>query len=229
MALPSAADIISNPGDIKSLFGLNPATIGDLAVDISETYTTPRIAQITERPVETGFPVTDARSIQPQLITMECMFFDPSVAGKDIAKQAIQGTLVQSLTTSWREKRDRLYEIFYSQELISVSTYREDFDNVVITEIIPETNARLANCFRCTVHMREIRQVTSALGFVDPRSLLWIPGRCPQRRSKKRRPSKKTCARKRNHRPRTKAKSSRKQVRKKRAASLTACCLVAVR
>lgn len=171
MGFPSAADVVSNPGSLRELFGLTPAKIGDLAVDLAITYSAPREATVTERPVEKGFAVSDARYIKPQYITMECIFTDPDVSGGNVARQASNGTLRQSLTTSWREKRDRLYELFETQELLEVSTPEQDYENMVILEILPDRRASTANAFFCTVNLREIRQVSSAIGIVDPNSI----------------------------------------------------------
>jgi hypothetical protein len=167
MGFPTAADVVSNPGELANLFGLNPATIGDLAVDLAISYTDPSTAEVTERAVESGMPITDARQILPQRLTMDCIFTDPDVSGGNIARQALSGTLSQALTTSWRDKRDRLREIFDNQEVISVSTYEDDFHEMVIISITPDRRASTANAYFCRVEFREIKIVSSEFSLID--------------------------------------------------------------
>ncbi len=167
MGFPTAADVVTNLDDLKGLFGLNPSLIGDIDVDLVISYSDPFSADITERPVEAGFDVTDARVIRPQFLTMECVFCDPDFSGQNIAKKALQGVLGQSLFTSWRDKRDRLDEIKQNKEVISVSTPSKTYDSMLIADIRPDVRASTANAFFFTIDFKQVRIVSSEVSLID--------------------------------------------------------------
>lgn len=167
MGFPTAADVLTNLDSLKELFGLNPSLIGDIPVDLVVSYTPGFSAEITRHPVESGTSITDARIIAPDFLTMECVFTDPEFSGINIAKQAFSGTLGASLTTSWRDKRDRLYEIANGDEVITVFTPSASYESMLISDIRPEINSSTANAFFFTVDFEKVRIVDSEISLID--------------------------------------------------------------
>jgi hypothetical protein len=167
MALPTAADALFNLDALAELLGFNPTVIGDVIVDVCTSYTPSRDADISEHPVEAGFDIANARVIRPQSLTMDCILTDPDFSGSNIAMAAISGTL-GNLTTSWRDKRDRLNEIFEADELITVATYEKTYDNMVIKSIIPDRRASTANSYAFTIELQEIRVIESDFFGISP-------------------------------------------------------------
>ena len=167
MPIPSVTDIVTNLDDLKSIFGLNPALIGDVVVDVLTSYTPGRSADISEHPVEAGFDIANARVIRPQELTMECILTDPDYSGANIAKAALSGSL-GSLATSWRDKRDRLDDLFESNALLTVSTFEKTYKNMVITSMIPDRRSDTSGGYFVTVELKEIRIVDSDFFTISP-------------------------------------------------------------
>lgn len=167
MGFPTATEVLTNLDSLKELFGLNPSLIGDIPIDLVISYTPGFSAEITRHPVESGFQVTDARIIQPDFLTMECVFTDPEYSGINIAKQAISGVLGASLTTSWRDKRDRLYEIANSDEVITVFTPSAAHDSMLISDIRPDITSSTSNAFFFTIDFEKVRIVDSEISLID--------------------------------------------------------------
>lgn len=160
MPIPSVTDIVVNLDDLTAIFGLNAALIGDVVVDVLTSYTPGRSADVSEHPVEAGLDIANARVIRPQTITMECILTDPDYSGANVAKAALSGSL-GNLVTSWRDKRDRLEELFESNTLLNVSTYEKKYSNMVITGMIPDRRSATSGGYFVTVELREIRVVDS--------------------------------------------------------------------
>lgn len=167
MALPVGSSIVSDLDSLKEQFGLIPVMIGDVHVDVVKSYSAPVYVELTEFAVEAGMAVSDHRRVLPQSVMMEIVLTDPSTAGLAIAKAAISGTLESDLANGWRDKRDRLLEISNSDKLITVQTPEKLYSSFTITSIRDERTAQTLNSFSCTVEMRELRKVSSALADVD--------------------------------------------------------------
>jgi hypothetical protein len=171
MGFPSAGNLISDPSSIRQSMGLVASKIGDVIVDVVRSYSPPRESEITDRPVEAGFDITDARIIKPQSITMDIILTDPDFSGANLAKAALSGTFTQQLTMGWRDKRDRLYEIFNTNELIEIATTEAVYSSMMLIDIRPERRAATANAFFCTIEAREVKIVSSEMAIVDATSV----------------------------------------------------------
>jgi len=171
MGFPTAADVITNLDSLKELFGLNPSLIGDIPIDLVVSYTPGFSAEITRHPVESGFQVTDARIIAPDFLTMECVFTDPELSGMNVAKQAINGTLWAGLTTSWRDKRDRLYQLANADEVLTVVTPSASLESMLISNITPEITSSTANAFFFTIDFERVRIVDSEISLIDEKMI----------------------------------------------------------
>ena len=186
MAFPSVANIINNPGELKQLFGLIPTTIGDVIVDCLPSFSDSMDADITGHPIETGFEITDARTIRPQQITLECIFTDPDYSGGNIARSALAGTLSSQMNSTWRDKRERIIEIFKNSEIVDVNTPDGSFDSMLILSIKPERTPQTMNAWFATIELRHVKIVSSEIINV---SAAEIPGKvetAAQKTAKKR-------------------------------------------
>lgn len=164
MAFPNAADIVNNPSELRELFGLTPAVIGDVVVDVVQVYTDPTDVDVTYHPVEAGYDISDSRTVRPQYLSMDIILTDPDFSGTNIGRSIISGTFDYNINNSWRDKRDRLRELVASDELITVTTSEDLFSNMTITSLRPERNAQTANAYFCTVELQEIIVVASEIG-----------------------------------------------------------------
>ncbi len=74
MAIPSLVNVIVNPSEAAEKAIPVLGLIGDLQVDVLYSEELILESDITERPVEAGFDVTDARVLKPWGLRMEGIF-----------------------------------------------------------------------------------------------------------------------------------------------------------
>jgi hypothetical protein len=164
------SDVANNFDNLGELFGLTQAAIGDVVVDVARSYTPSSAADLSDHPVEDGFDISNARVIRPHSLIMECILTDPDFSGGNIATAALTGSL-GNLTTSWRDKRDMLNEMFESSDLITVSTPEKTYDNMAIVSITPDRRAATGNAYFFTIELREVKIVKSDIYGFSPDDL----------------------------------------------------------
>lgn len=155
---------ITSLEDLKDFFGLTPNLIGDLPIDVVLSESPTYDFEITEHPVMSGASISDARIKKPIGVTLECIFTDPDFSAGALAKSFISGTF--SLNT-WKDKRDRLYEIKDTNELIDVNTVSNSYTDMTIVNVTPDIRPTTANAFFCTVEFREIETVSTDTRALD--------------------------------------------------------------
>lgn len=130
MSIPTnIADVIAGIRD-QSL-GLQQVMIGDLVVDSLTGLSIKRAKEVTRRPVQAGYNVDLGVIDTPLEIEMSVVLANPDYSPEGFVTAALTGDLSQ-LTSTWREKRDQLYDMWGAKEILPVTTHDQGFDNLVI-------------------------------------------------------------------------------------------------
>lgn len=124
-----------------TLTGQNsPELVFDLTV--SESYA--NIATVTQHPVEEGANITDHIRIEPQKLTMTCMFTDAPIhtsGGIDRSK-GLYASLLQ---------------LFNTKEVLTIVTGLKSLENMVITAITTPRNQGTEGAVYVDISFMEIR------------------------------------------------------------------------
>lgn len=156
--------LIKNVNDLKEYFGLGKVLIDDLAVDVLRSETPVYDFELTEKPVESGFDVNDARIAKPIGVTLELILTDAELSASAVGINLLNDTLEFS---TWKEKRDRLFEIKDSNEVVDVVTPLNKYESMVITSLRIDQTKDTARALFCRIDFRELRVVSSLITGVD--------------------------------------------------------------
>lgn len=160
--------LITNLDELKNFFGLVPIMIGDLPIDILHSETPSYEYEVTEHPAEEGSDVTDNRRAKPVRVTLDVTLTDTSLSPSAVGTALISGTF--SLK-SWRDKKDKLYDIKRNDEVINAVTDLDSYEKYVIASLTPSRTAQNSSSFRCTIVLKQIRIVSSAVSILDPSNI----------------------------------------------------------
>jgi hypothetical protein len=160
--------IIRDVKELRDFFGVNPVLIEDLPVDVLRSETPVYDFDLTAHPVESGFDVTDARVARPIGVTLECILTDTDLSASATGFAALNGTLGFD---SWKDKRDRLYEIKDSSEVVDVVTPLDKYSSMVITSLRIDQTPGTAQALFFRADFREVRFVSSLITGVDEASV----------------------------------------------------------
>jgi hypothetical protein len=165
MAIPSLVNVIADPSEAKDnaipVLGL----IGDLQVDVLSSEELMLESVITERPVEAGFDVTDARVKKPVMLRMEGILTDTQLTPQAIAGGFIAGEGFNLQT--WRQKKDMLLEFYDLDELISITLPLHFYPSVQIKSLKIEQRAGRTNAAFFILEAKTLRIVSSEITSVD--------------------------------------------------------------
>jgi hypothetical protein len=167
MGIAQAANLITDRDALKSFFGTTPNLIGDLPVDVIRRENNVNDFNITEHPTEDGASMTDARIKNAEIVRLECTITD------DFSDVSI-GSIVSAVkggTQTWREKLVTLEEIRDSNELITVTTPFQTYENRTIKSIIIEQTPDTSQALVFTLELKELRIVTAQLEQVSEASI----------------------------------------------------------
>lgn len=112
---------------------------------------------ITERPMQAGYRATDAATKVMKDVSIDICLSNPDYS-IEAGVEAFLGGGAEQLTTTWREKRDTLYEYFESKTVVSFQSHERVFENMMIQDITPyhEVN-NLYDAFFANVILKEIK------------------------------------------------------------------------
>ncbi len=151
------------------LGGMEDAKIGDLTLSALMALEGSDPLDVTRKPVDKGFVMTDAAVALPKDRTLEICLADPCFSPEALIQAALSGDAA-SLTQTWREKKDLLYKMKDDRELVTVQTHEEVLPSMMIQDIIPhyDVNENM-DAFFATVFVMEIRVVegSAAGGLLD--------------------------------------------------------------
>lgn len=115
--------------------------IGPVVVSALTGLRTPRRKDVTRRPVQAGYSVSMGVIDVPDEIEMEIVLANPDYSPEGMVTAALTGG-VESLTQTWREKRDALRELFESRTIVDFTTHEEGYPEVyVVSEYDPIYNS----------------------------------------------------------------------------------------
>ncbi len=118
------------------LGGMEDAKIGDLTLSALMGLEGSDPLDVTRKPVDQGFVMTDAAVALPIDRTLEICLADPDLSPEALVSAALSGDAA-SLTQTWREKKDLLYKMKDDRELVTVQTHEEVLESMLIQDIIP--------------------------------------------------------------------------------------------
>lgn len=113
--------------------------IGDLVVSALTGLRTPRRKEITRRAVQAGYSVSMGVIDVPDEIEMDIIFANPDYSLEGILTSVLTGSPEQ-LAETWVEKRDALYALFDSREIIDCTTHDQGYPPVFVIESIEQQN-----------------------------------------------------------------------------------------
>lgn len=133
--------------------------IGDLLVSALMGLDTPDETAITDKPVQAGYSVNDMAVDLPQIQTWNIILTNPDISAESAVVAAFTGD-ASSLTQTWRDKKDQLYQYKKDRELLDIQTHEELFSNFMVQSIIPnyDVNENL-DAFVCTVQLKQIKLI----------------------------------------------------------------------
>ena len=148
---------VTNKQELYDQFGLTPALIGELPIDVVLSEIPVYDFVVSEHPVETGESVNSSRYAKPVSVTIECIFTDPTFGPQSAGKKLLNGTY--SLDT-WRDKKDKLYEIKDSNKAFNLQTELDLYKDMVISSIIPNRAVQNTSAFFCRIVFTHVKFVT---------------------------------------------------------------------
>jgi len=167
MSFPEIANAVKNPAELKKLFLPDPVLIGDLVIDVLSFEDVTYAYEITSKPIESGFKISEAKIKKPVRIRCEGVLTDSALTPSALASGFISGSGF-SLDT-WQDKKDQLKLIADRSELIDI-TFRLDFyPNMLIDQLKIEQRVgdKVKACF-FTIEAQEVKIVSSEIVGVDP-------------------------------------------------------------
>ena len=109
--------------------------IGPVVVSALTGLRTTRRKEVTRRPVQAGYSVSMGVIDVPDEIEMEIVLANPDYSPEGMVTSALTGS-AESLTQTWREKRDALNSIFDSKEIVDLTTHEVGYPAIYIVESI---------------------------------------------------------------------------------------------
>lgn len=150
--------------------------INDLALDVLEEFSFTSEFDITDRPVESGFPVTDSRRRLPDVISLVAV----QVTGQNPEEDTVdlEGTPLTD-GKSWKDKYDELVELKNKQELVTLTTGLDTYDNLLIRTVnITRAAGDRSDALFFTIDLKESTFAESQVAQIDPNMI-------PQKKRKK--------------------------------------------
>lgn len=112
--------------------------IGGLVVSALTGLRTPRRKDVTRRPVQAGYSVSMGVIDVPDEIELDVVFGNPDYSAEGFLTAALTGA-VEQLTETWVEKRDALYALFDTREIVDCTTHDRGYPpEYVISDIDPQ-------------------------------------------------------------------------------------------
>jgi len=156
--------LIKNVKDLQEYFGLGKVLIDDLAIDVLRSETPSYEFTLTEKPVESGFDINDARIARPVGVSLEVILTDAELSASAVGINLLNDTLEFA---TWKEKRDRLFEIKDSNEVVDVVTPLQVYESMVITSLRIDQTKTTARALFCRIDFQELRVVESLITGVE--------------------------------------------------------------
>ena len=166
MGIPT--NIVDAAASIKdgTLGPITEVSIGDLVVSALQGLSGDDVMEITERPVEAGFNVIEAAVELPLERTLEVVLANPDFSVEAGVTAALNGSVSQ-FTETWRDKKQKLYDMRKGRQIVTVTTHENVYNNMLIQRISPWFDVdENYECFIASVTVRQLdtRQTGAAEG-----------------------------------------------------------------
>jgi len=137
MGIPDVANLATNPTELLERFGLMPARINDIVIDVLKVELPSYDFDITEHPVEDGTPVSDMKIKRPPVLILDAIFADAEFDAVGIITKFI-GTGAPSFLSTWQDKQSAIYELMNSDdEIITVTTEHDIYPDMLLKAVRP--------------------------------------------------------------------------------------------
>ena len=135
---------------------LEDVKIGEILVSSCTGLSGSTELSITEKPIGAGYAITDAAVDVPIEKTLDICFAPPQYSAEAIAAALLTGE-IDSLTESWQDKKNALYALQSSREIVTLQTHEGSYPNMLVRLIDPAfDNIKNWDAFFCTVVMHQI-------------------------------------------------------------------------
>jgi len=135
--------------------------IGDLLVSALTGLSGSDEMIVTEKPIEEGYAATDAAVRLPTVRSLDICLANPDYSIETGVTAALTGD-VSSLTDTWRDKRDTLWQMFEDKEIIEVQTHEDNYPSMIIQSITPWYDAdENWDAYFATVVVRELIETST--------------------------------------------------------------------
>jgi hypothetical protein len=147
-----------------STLTLEHVKIGDLLVSACTGLSGPNELVITDKPIGLGYNIADA-AVDVQIEkTLDIVFVNPQYSAEQISAALLNGD-IDSLTESWGDKKDKLYEKQSTREIVTLQTHEGSYENMLLRIIDPiYDNVNNWDAWRGTVTLTQINPATSEGG-----------------------------------------------------------------
>ena len=141
--------LIFDPGVLRRLFGNDYNQISVIPIDVTQVETHAFGHTITRKPVQDGAVISDNILIEPDRVTINGIFTDPTAIGTfiDIGLQIADQTYRPTRYDSWEDKLAKLHEIRKLREpftlVTTLGTYKNMFfdGDIVVNRDLTTTDA----------------------------------------------------------------------------------------
>jgi hypothetical protein len=137
MGFPDIVNLAQNPTELLERYGLAPARINDIVIDVLKVEMPSYEFDITEHPVEDGTPVSDMKIKRPPILILDTIFADAEFDAVGIITKFI-GTGSPSFLSTWQDKQSAIYELMNSDEKrITVTTEHYIYQDMLLKAVRP--------------------------------------------------------------------------------------------
>jgi len=141
--------------------------INDIPLDVIEDFSFTSEFEITDRPVEKGFPVTDSRRRLPNSISIVGVQVTGQEAGQ-IARS--EGSPLGETGKSWKDKYSELMELKNKQELVTLTTSLDVYENLLIRSVnVARSSGERSDGLFFTIELKESTFAEAEISAIDPK------------------------------------------------------------
>lgn len=153
--MPSLSSLLGGSGFVSRAAGVmpkptQPAKIGDyLTVDVVMSRETNFDSEVTEYPVEDGFPIADHVVRKPMRLSMDVVFTPTPVTW---ANNLLGGRSLNAVT-------NMLMQIYQKGEPVKITLVDAIYTDMVMTSAPLPRNVENGYCYRCQLEFTHVRRV----------------------------------------------------------------------
>jgi len=147
--------------------GKSKCVIGEVQCDAEIRTSHGKTGTLTEHAVESGSPVTDHYRVDPDQVEIEGVISDSPLSDIPLPAAGTVGAIAGAIGNDQspsQTARDALESYFDNAEIITITTRRKTYTNMVLTSFAYTDEVGTANVLRFTIRARKIRLVDTETG-----------------------------------------------------------------